>query len=89
MLNLDQNIDPWEKLVSDVHNEIKAYASSVGMNLKQLGQKLDEVLGRKKSSQQNFNQKLTREYLRYTEVKAIAKILGYKIVWVKDDGPKL
>jgi len=50
-----------------------------------IGKVLD-VLHRKKSwscSRSNFSDKLARGTIRYKEVKELAEILGYEIVWEK------
>ncbi len=66
----------------DVRSEIKSYIVREGMTI---GKVLD-VLHRKKGwscSRSNFSDKLARGTIRYKEVKELAEILGYEIVWKK------
>jgi hypothetical protein len=55
-----------------------------GMTMTDLALKLSEKIG-KEISVQNLNQKLSRETVRYIEMKCILEILGYKIDWVKSE----
>jgi len=43
-----------------------------------------EIKKTKPVSLQNLNQKINRGTLRYEDAEAIAKILGYKIRWIKN-----
>ena len=45
---------------------------------------VEEINKTKKVSLQNLNQKINRGTLRYSDAELIAKILGYKIKWVKN-----
>lgn len=67
-----------------VRNEIKAYIAGAGWPLVDIVAKMNE--SRSESDQttpQNISNKLTRGTIKYSEVKEIADIMGYKIVWEK------
>ena len=66
-----------------LRDEIKSRIMGRGWSMKQVHEALDERHGRK-TSYQNFAQKLTRGTLRYEEAKEIAEILGYKIAWLDE-----
>lgn len=67
-------------LLMSIRDEIKGYASLAGKTLKFLYEELDKLHNRE-TTYQNFVKKLARESLSYKEVKEIAEILGYEIVW--------
>lgn len=59
-----------------LNDEIKFHVWAAGYELKDIADQLG-------MSKQQFNEKLTKETLRYSEVKRIANIIGYKIYWSK------
>ncbi len=61
-----------------VREEVKIMLGSKCMTLTELARKMTEMSG-KNYSQSLLSHKLANESLRYTEMKMICKILGYRI----------
>lgn len=67
-----------------VRNEIKAYIAGAGWSLVDIVEKMNESRSDgDKTTPQNISNKLTRGTIKYSEVKEIADIIGYKVVWEK------
>ena len=66
----------------NVKGEIKSYIIREGLTIREILEKLRREKGWS-SSLSNFSDKLRRETIRYREVKELAEILGYEIVWEK------
>lgn len=67
-----------------VRNEIKAYIARAGWSLVDIVEKMNESRSDgDKTTPQNISNKLTRGTIKYSEVKEIADIIGYKVVWEK------
>ena len=66
----------------NIRNEIKSYIAAAGFTMRQL---VAEINRRKSQdlTPNNFTTKLARETLRYKDVKMIADILGYDLIWSK------
>lgn len=62
----------------NTREEVKIMLSSKCMTLKELARRMTEVSG-KNYSQSLLSHKLKDESLRYSEMKLICKILGYRI----------
>ncbi len=62
----------------NVKEEVKIMLTSKSMTLTKLAEKMTELSG-KNYSQSLLSHKLTSESLRYSEMKMICKILGYRI----------
>ncbi|CCY62810.1 MAG: hypothetical protein ACLSA2_04565 [Candidatus Gastranaerophilaceae bacterium] len=62
----------------NIKDEVKIMLFSKGMTLTELAKKMTELSG-KNYSQSLISHKLASESLRYTEMKMICKILGYRI----------
>lgn len=70
--------------MENIRNEIKSYIAASGWSLVDIVAKMNE--SRSKSEQttpQNISNKLTRGTIKYSEVKEIAEIIGFKVVWEK------
>lgn len=70
--------------MDNIRNEIKSYIAASGWTLVDIVAKMNE--SRSKSEQttpQNITNKLTRGTIKYSEVKEIAEIIGFKVVWEK------
>lgn len=70
--------------MDNIRNEIKSYIAASGWTLVDIVAKMNE--SRSESEQttpQNITNKLTRETIKYSEVKEIAEIIGFKVVWEK------
>lgn len=71
--------------MDNIRNEIKSYIAASGWSLVDIVAKMNE--NRSESEQttpQNISNKLTRGTIKYSEVKEIAEIIGFKIAWVKE-----
>ena len=71
--------------MDNIRNEIKSYIAASGWSLVDIVAKINE--SRSESEQttpQNISNKLTRGTIKYSEVKEIAEIIGFKIAWVKE-----
>ena len=62
----------------NVREEVKIMLGSKCMTLTELARKMTELSG-KNYSQSLLSHKLANESLKYTEMKIICKILGYRI----------
>ena len=62
----------------NVRDEVKIMLGTKCMTLTELAKRMTELSG-KKYSQSLISHKLANESLKYTEMKLICKILGYKI----------
>jgi len=62
----------------NVREEVKIMLGAKCMTLTQLAKKMSEISG-KNYSQSLLSHKLADETLKYTEMKLICKILGYRI----------
>ncbi len=62
----------------NVREEVKIMLGSKCMTLTELARKMTELSG-KNYSQSLLSHKLANESLKYTEMKLICKILGYRI----------
>ncbi len=62
----------------NIKDEVKIMLFSKGMTLTELARKMTEISG-KNYSQSLLSHKLADNSLRYTEMKMICKILGYRI----------
>ena len=62
----------------NVREEVKIMLTSKCMTIKELAKRMTELTG-KNYSQSLISHKLADESLRYSEMKLICKILGYRI----------
>lgn len=68
--------------MQSVRNEIKSYIAASGWTLVDIVEKMNESrLEEEKTTPQNISNKLTRGTIKYSEVKEIAEIIGFKITW--------
>lgn len=68
--------------MNNIRNEIKSYIAASGWSLVDIVAKMNESrLEDEKTTAQNISNKLTRGTIKYSEVKEIAKIIGFKITW--------
>lgn len=69
---------------SNLRNEIKSYIVRSGYTMQEVVDELSSDYGWS-DSVSNLSNKLQRESLRYTEAVQLAHVLGYKLVWEKED----
>ncbi len=68
--------------MNTIRNEIKSYIAASGWSLVDIVAKMNENRPEgEKTTPQNISNKLTRGTIKYSEVKEIADIIGYSIVW--------
>ena len=68
----------------NIRNEIKAQIVRAGMTMQQVVDLLSDEYGWS-DSVSNFSNKLARGSLRYEEAVQLAEVLGYEIVWKKQE----
>ena len=72
-----------EKQLISVRNEIKSYISRSGWTLTEIVNVWNERHPEDKTTTQNISNKLSRGTIKYSEVKEIADIIGYRIEWLE------
>ena len=66
---------------NETRNEIKSYIALSGWKIVDIVEKLkDKGI---ETTPQALSNKLSRDTIRYLEVKAIAEIIGYELNWTK------
>lgn len=71
--------------MENIRNEIKSYIAASGWSLVDIVAKMnDSRPADEQTTPQNISNKLTRGTIKYSEVKEIAEIIGFKVVWVKE-----
>lgn len=70
--------------VSNFKNDIKSIIIKEGFSIKQVAEQMSIITG-ETISQQNLNNKINREQLRYSDILLLANILGYKIEWIEKE----
>lgn len=69
-------------MLQNIRNEIKSYIAASGYTLVEIVNKMNESRAEdEKTTPQNISNKLTRGTIKYSEVKEIADIIGFKITW--------
>lgn len=66
---------------NETRNEIKSYIALSGWKIVDIVEKLKDY--GIETTPQGLSNKLSRNTIRYSEVKAIAEIIGYDITWTK------
>lgn len=70
--------------MENIRNEIKSYIAASGWSLVDIVAKMNENRADSdKTTPQNISNKLTRGTIKYSEIKEIAEIIGFKVVWEK------
>ena len=70
--------------MENIRNEIKSYIAASGWSLVDIVVRMNESLSEsEQTTPQNISNKLTRGTIKYSEVKEIAEIIGFKVVWEK------
>lgn len=70
---------------NSIRNEIKSYIAASGWSLVDIVAKMnDSRPADEQTTPQNISNKLTRGTIKYSDVKEIAEIIGFKVVWVKE-----
>lgn len=71
-----------EKELNAIRNEIKSHIAQSGWTLTDIVKVLNQQNPSSPTTPQNISNKLTRGTIKYSEVKEIAHIIGYKIEWI-------
>ena len=70
--------------MENIRNEIKSYIAASGWSLVDIVARMNESRSAsEQTTPQNISNKLTRGTIKYSEVKEIAEIIGFKVVWEK------
>ena len=70
--------------MENIRHEIKSYIAASGWSLVDIVAKMNESPSEsEQTTPQNISNKLTRGTIKYSEVKEIAEIIGFKVVWEK------
>lgn len=73
------------KQLNSIRNEIKSYISQSGWTITEIVKVLNERHPNSPTTPQNISNKLTRGTIKYSEVKEIADIIGFRIEWNPTD----
>jgi hypothetical protein len=68
--------------IMEIKNEIKSILAGSGWTMTDVVKELNNKYDRN-DSVQNLSKKLTKETIRYKEIKEIADVMGYELNWVK------
>lgn len=75
-----------DKEFNFIRNEIKSYIAQSGWTLTDIIKEYNKSRPpSKQTTTQNISNKLTRGTIKYSEVKEIAQIIGYKITWEREE----
>ncbi len=70
---------------NSIRNEVKYYILESGWSLTDIIKEINKLHPKqRKTTSQNISNKLTRGTIKYSEVKEIASVMGYRIEWIKN-----
>lgn len=73
-----------EEEMNNIRNEVKSKLAESGYSLTYVVEQMNKSRDEEhKTTTQNISNKLTRGTIKYSEIREIADIIGYKIKWVK------
>ena len=71
--------------INIIRNEVKSYIAQSGYTLTYIVEQMHKSRDEQhKTTTQNISNKLSRGTIKYSEIKEIADIIGYKIIWTKE-----
>ncbi len=74
-----------DEQINIIRNEVKAYIAQSGYTLTYIVEQMNKSRDdQHKTTTQNISNKLSRGTIKYSEIKEIADIIGYKIIWTKE-----
>lgn len=74
-----------EDEMNTIRNEVKSKLAESGYSLTYVVEQMNKSRDEEhKTTTQNISNKLTRGTIKYSEIREIANIIGYKIKWVKE-----
>ncbi len=72
--------------INIIRNEVKSYIAQSGYTLTYIVEQMNKCRDEQhKTTTQNISNKLSRGTIKYSEIKEIADIIGYKIKWTKEE----
>ena len=74
-----------DEQINIIRNEVKSYIAQSGYTLTYIVEQMNKSRDdQHKTTTQNISNKLSRGTIKYSEIKEIADIIGYKIIWTKE-----
>ena len=74
-----------DEQINIIRNEVKSYIAQSGYTLTYIVEQMNKSRDEQhKKTTQNISNKLSRGTIKYSEIKEIADIIGYKIIWTKE-----
>jgi len=74
-----------DEQINIIRNEVKSYIAQSGYTLTYIVEQMNKSRDEQhKTTTQNISNKLSRGTIKYSEIKEIADIIGYKIIWTKE-----
>ena len=74
-----------EEEMNNIRNEVKSKLAESGYSLTYVVEQMNKSRDEEhKTTTQNISNKLTRGTIKYSEIREIADIIGYKIKWIKE-----
>jgi hypothetical protein len=75
-----------DEQINIIRNEVKSYIAQSGFTLTYIVEQMNKSRDEQhKTTTQNISNKLSRGTIKYSEIKEIADIIGYKIKWIKEE----
>lgn len=75
-----------DEQIKIIRNEVKSYIAQSGYTLTYIVEQMNKSRDEQhKTTTQNISNKLSRGTIKYSEIKEIADIIGYKIKWSKEE----
>lgn len=75
-----------DEQINIIRNEVKSYIAQSGYTLTYIVEQMNKSRDEQhKTTTQNISNKLSRGTIKYSEIKEIADIIGYKIKWTKEE----
>lgn len=72
--------------INNIRNEVKSYIAQSGYTLTYIVEQMNKSrTPEHQTTTQNISNKLSRGTIKYSEIKEIANIIGYKIQWYKSE----
>lgn len=74
-----------EEEMNNIRNEVKSKLAESGYSLTYVVEQMNKSRDEEhKTTTQNISNKLTRGTIKYSEIREIADIIGYKIKWIRE-----
>ena len=74
-----------EEEMNNIRNEVRSKLAESGYSLTYVVEQMNKSRDEEhKTTTQNISNKLTRGTIKYSEIREIADIIGYKIKWIRE-----